>query len=107
MVLSPMFKITFRDPESLQVTFGEGVIPPQYADTTGDTGTPSDVLEGVIVDTNVNGHAVKIEGTMPNNGELSLSFDGLTDDKVAIPEGYASGGFAFLTDDIAALLAAY
>lgn len=39
-------------------------------------------------------------GTMPNNGAISYTMDGINDKTVAIPSGYTSGGTVSLTDDI-------
>ena len=52
----------------------------------------------------VNG--VKIEGTMPDNGSVTASIDGLTAASVTIPAGYTSGGTVSLTSDIEDALAA-
>ena len=46
------------------------------------------------------GSAVAITGTMPNNGAIMGSFDGLTTTSYAIPAGYTTGGTVELTDDI-------
>lgn len=110
------FHVTFASTESMRANFESSApmeadfdtnLGPQWADTRGDTGTAADVLDGVIVHSNLNGVAVRIVGTMPNNGELYLPFDGLTAMSVDIPAGHTSGGVALLTDDIAELLAAY
>ena len=52
----------------------------------------------------VNG--AKVVGTMPNNGSVSASMDGLTTTSVTIPAGYTSGGTVSLTSDIEDALAA-
>ena len=43
---------------------------------------------------------------MANNGDTSLTIDGLTTLSVAVPAGYTSGGTVRLTDDIYDALAA-
>lgn len=77
-------------------------IPDKYQDVSGVTATAA----GVLVDTFfVDSDGSLVEGTMPNNGALALSFDGLTNMSVAVPAGYTSGGTVSLTDDIEELLA--
>lgn len=41
-----------------------------------------------------------VEGTMPNNGDTSKTFDGMTTTSVNIPAGYTTGGTVSLTNDI-------
>lgn len=41
-----------------------------------------------------------VEGTMPNNGDTSNTFDGMTTTSVNIPAGYTTGGTVSLTNDI-------
>ena len=48
----------------------------------------------------------KLTGTMPNNGNVSGSMDGLTVTSITIPAGYTTGGTVSLTNDIEAALAA-
>lgn len=43
---------------------------------------------------------VKKTGTMPNNGDVSVTFDGIETTEVNIPQGYTSGGTVALTNDI-------
>lgn len=77
-------------------------IPNNYVDT-GD----ADAVAANILDSKtayVNG--AKVIGTMPNNGSVSASMDGLTTTSVTIPEGYTSGGTVSLTSDIEDALAA-
>lgn len=81
-------------------------IPAKFADTTGDDGVAANVLAGVTVHSNQNGSAVAITGTMPNNGAISGSIDGLTVVSYAVPAGYTSGGSVSLTNDIELALAA-
>ena len=44
-------------------------------------------------------------GTMPNNGEVSKTIDGLTAVSIELPAGYYSGGTVSLNGDIEAALA--
>lgn len=41
-----------------------------------------------------------IVGTMPNNGDISLSIDGIEVKSVTVPEGYTSGGTISLDDTL-------
>ena len=81
-------------------------IPAQYGDTTGDDGVAANVLAGINVHTNVNGSAQQIEGTMPNNGAISATIDGLTTTSYSVPAGHTTGGTVSLTNDIETALAA-
>ena len=77
-------------------------IPNNYVDI-GD----ADAVAANILDSKtayVNG--AKVVGTMPNNGSVSASMDGLTTTSVTIPAGYTSGGTVSLTSDIEDALAA-
>lgn len=77
-------------------------IPNNYVDT-GD----ADAVAANILDSKtayVNG--AKVVGTMPNNGSVSASMDGLTTTSVTILAGYTSGGTVSLTSDIEDALAA-
>lgn len=80
-----------------------GAIPEVYQDVSTVTATAADVLTGKVI---VDATGKPVPGTMPNNGALSLTFDGLTNTSVAIPAGYTSGGTASLTSDIEDALAA-
>lgn len=77
-----------------------GAIPAQYGDTTGDTAVAANLLAGVTAHTISNGSAVKITGSMTNNGAIAGSIDGLTTTSYAVPAGYTTGGTVSLTDDI-------
>ena len=81
-------------------------IPAKYGDTTGDTAIAANLLAGATAHTILNGAATQITGTMPNNGAISGSIDGLTTTSYTIPAGYTSGGSVSLTDDIELALAA-
>ena len=77
-------------------------IPDNYVDTTDGDATAAEILDGKYA--YVNG--VKVEGTMPNNGAIAATIDGLTTTSYAVPAGYTSGGTVSLTDDIETALAA-
>ena len=81
-------------------------IPSQYGDTTNDDGVAANVLAGVKVHTNVNGAAQQVEGTMPSNGAISATIDGLTTTSYSVPAGHTTGGTVSLTNDIETALAA-
>lgn len=85
-------------------------IPPQWKDVTDATVRAGDLLEGVTAygdDPEGSGYGYKYTGTMPNNGAVSGSIDGLTVTSYTIPKGYHDGtGKVTLTDDIANALAA-
>lgn len=97
--------------ESQQVTPSTGkvlsqvtvaAIPSNYIDTSeGDTTAP-DILSGKIAFVG----GLKVTGTMPDNGSVAGTMDGLTTTSVTIPAGYTNGGAVSLTDDIEQALAA-
>jgi len=72
-------------------------------DVSDVTATAATVLVGSEF---VSATGEKVEGTMPDNGDVSQSMDGLTVDSITIPAGYTTGGTIRLTDDIAQALAA-
>ena len=78
-------------------------IPAAYQDVSGVTATAPNVLDGDIF---VNAEGEEVEGTMPNNGAVNKTMDGLTTTSVSIPAGYTSGGQVSLTDAIETALAA-
>ena len=80
-----------------------GAIPAKYKDVSGVTAGAGDVLDGKFI---VDATGEKIEGTMPDNGAIAKTIDGLTVTSAAIPAGYTSGGTVSLTDDIENALAA-
>lgn len=84
-----------------------GAIPAKYADTTGDDGVAADVLYGKKVHSISSGSAVAVVGTMPNQGTVTATIDGITTTSYTIPAGKHSGsGTVSLTNDIETALAA-
>lgn len=81
-------------------------IPAQYGDTTGDDAVAANLLAGAKAHSYNNGAAVLIEGSMPENGAISGTIDGLTTTSYSIPAGHTTGGTVSLTDDIERALAA-
>ena len=77
-------------------------IPAVYVDTSDADAVAANILDSKTA--YVNG--VKVVGTMPNNGSVSASMDGLTTTSVTISAGYTSGGTVSLTSDIEDALAA-
>lgn len=80
-----------------------GAIPAAYQDVSGVTAAAGDVLANKII---VDATGKQLAGTMPNNGKLDRTIDGLTSTSVIIPAGYTTGGTVSLTDDIEQALAA-
>ena len=78
-------------------------IPESYQDVSAVTAEAGDVLTGKVF---VDAEGVTKTGTMPNNGTLDKTIDGLTATSVDIPAGYTSGGTVSLTGDIEEALAA-
>lgn len=78
-------------------------IPAAYQNVTNVDATAADVLAGkTIVDAEGN----EIDGSMPNNGAMNKTIDGLSITSASIPAGYTSGGTVSLTSDIEDALAA-
>lgn len=69
----------------------------------GDAAAAGAVLTGKTI---VDAAGKEVAGTMPENGAISKSIDGLTTTSAAIPAGHTSGGTVTLTDDIEDALAA-
>lgn len=78
-------------------------IPNNYQDVSIVTADAADVLTGKVI---VGSDGTSVAGTMPENGALALTIDGLTATSVAIPAGHTSGGTVSLTNDIYTALAA-
>lgn len=107
----PEFKTVAPAKTAQTVTPAEGkvlsgvtveAIPDNFVDTTDADAAAANILADKTA--YVNGE--KITGSMPNNGGISASMDGLTTVSVTIPAGYTSGGTVSLTDDIENALAA-
>lgn len=78
-------------------------IPAAYQDVTAVTAAAGDVLDGKkIVDATGN----VVEGSIPVNGAINGSIDGLTTTSYTVPAGYTTGGTVSLTSDIEDALAA-
>lgn len=80
-----------------------GAIPGSYQDVSAVTAEEGDVLAGKII---VGADGTTKVGSLANNGELNLTFDGLTETSVTLPAGFTTGGTVSLTDEIERALAA-
>lgn len=80
-------------------------IPDNYGDVTNADAVASNILAGKKAVLNVDGEAVLTDGTMPNNGAISGTIDGLSETTYTVPSGYTSGGTVSLTNDIEEALA--
>ena len=78
-------------------------IPAAYQDVTQVDAVAADVLSGKKI---VSATGEVLDGSMPNNGSVSGTIDGLTATSVSIPAGYTTGGAVSLTGDIEEALAA-
>lgn len=78
-------------------------IPEAYQDVTAVTAAAGDVLANKVF---VASDGSVVAGTMPNNGKVSLTMDGLTSTSVSLSAGYITGGTVSLTNDIEDALAA-
>lgn len=83
-------------------------IPSNYGNVSDATGVAADILSGKIVygKNAETGAAVKLTGTMPNNGAINKTIDGLTVTSYSVPAGYTTGGTVSLTNDIETALSA-
>ena len=77
-------------------------IPENYVDTTDADAVAGDILIGKSA--YVNG--IKTTGTMPDNGDVSQTIDGLVTSSVTISAGYTRGGTISLDRSIEEALAA-
>lgn len=94
---------SFSDVEGFYKKVEVAPIPEAYQDVTQVTAIAGDVLVGKKI---VNKAGMVVAGTMPNNDDVSATFDGITETSVTIPSGYTSGGTISLTNDIETQLAA-
>ena len=78
-------------------------IPDAYQDVTKVTAEAAQVLDSAVF---VNSEGTVVSGSMPNNGAINKTIDGLTNSSAAIPAGYTPGGVVTLTSDIEEALAA-
>lgn len=78
-------------------------IPDAYQDVSGVTAGAADVLANKVI---VDSTGAQQAGTMPNNGAVAATIDGLTTTEYTVPAGYHSGtGKVSLTNDIETALA--
>lgn len=79
-------------------------IPDEYQDVSEVTAKAANVLDGDVF---VDATGASVEGTMPNNGAVSATINGLTVTSYTVPAGYHNGsGEVSLTSDIENALAA-
>ena len=72
-------------------------IPDAYQDVTPVTAGAADVLSGKKI---VSETGEVTDGTIPVNGDVSATIDGLTTTSCTIPAGHTTGGTVSLTSDI-------
>lgn len=78
-------------------------IPDKYQDISGTTATEATTLDGYKF---IGADGTEKTGSIPENGDVSASIDGLTKTSVSIPAGHTTGGTVSLTGDIEEALAA-
>lgn len=78
-------------------------IPDKYQDVTGVTAGAAQVLTGYKI---VDAAGAAVDGSMPDNGAISATIDGLTATSYTVDAGYTSGGTVSLTSDIEDALSA-
>lgn len=77
-------------------------IPDNFVDTTDADA----VAANILAEKTAYVGGVKVTGSMPNNGAVGGTIDGLTTISMTIPAGYTTGGSVSLTTDIEEALAA-
>lgn len=109
IVLETKSVVPTKSPQDVVPTTGKllskvtvAAIPDNFIDTTDADATAAQILDGKFAYVKT----VKVEGTMPDNGSMDGSIDGLTVTSKSIPAGYTSGGTVSLTTDIEEALAA-
>lgn len=75
-----------------KIQIGEGALP-----NLSNPASIDEVLNGKEF---INQNGSKKTGTMPNNGTISSTMDGITIKSITIPEGYTSGGTVSLDNTI-------
>lgn len=78
-------------------------IPDAYQDASSVTAVAGDVLTGKVI---VSATGEVITGTMPNNGAIAGTIDGMLTTSYRVAAGYTTGGTVTLTDSIEEALAA-
>ena len=78
-------------------------IPSPYFDVSGVNAAAGDVLTGKTI---VAANGATVNGSMPNNGAINATIDGLTNTSYTVSAGYTSGGTVSLDDTIETALEA-